>query len=51
MTEPDKPSRWKRFVWFLERAVGASNGAGSAGYQRERFRADMYNSTDGGGSH
>jgi len=44
-----EPSRWKRFVWFLERAVRAADDPGSTRLQRERFRADMYNGTDGGG--
>ena len=48
MADPKKPSRWKRFVWFLERAVNAADNPGSAGYQSERFRADLYTGTDGG---
>ena len=26
----ETPSRWKRFVWFLERAVGAETRAGGS---------------------
>jgi hypothetical protein len=48
MATTKKPGRWKRFTWFLERAFRAADDPGSAGYQSERFRADMYNGTDGG---
>ena len=46
--ETKKPSRWKRFGWWLERALGSTNTNTGAGYTSERFRADMYNGTDGG---
>lgn len=48
IADPKKPSRWRRFDWFLERAVNAADNPGSAGYQSERFRADLYNGTNGG---
>lgn len=48
---PTKPGRWRRFIWWLERAFTAADSPGSPGYQSERFRADMYNGTDGGGTH
>lgn len=37
----DTPSRWKRFVWFLERAVGAETRPGGSQVAEERGWANQ----------
>ena len=35
-----RPSRWKRFVWFLERAVGNETGANGSQIAESKWLAN-----------